>query len=342
MRIPEKELVSLEIYQEASHIDPLGLDDIFKLLPDINRAADTDALRDTLNDSVLQLTGGKLNTTASLAALRDLDFLASSYVRHGRNPIEEIVGLEDAFIQLGDNVGTVPRGTVATYALANPTGERERSFTGEPEETLFIEAVRNTSLVLESSLKDFIRTDATTALKGFDENLDIAISSIVLVMRALPPEYFTNEMRPYFDPLIIDGKKYLGAGGAQLQFVAFDYILWGATETNERYQKYLHENYAYLTPSQKESIALIMEKYENTPIIEHFAMSEDKVAAKAALGALQKMKKFRYPHRKLAQDNFKVRRPGQVGSGAYTTDILDVLLERTEMAIKVTEEIIAS
>ena len=342
MFTPEKELVSLEIYQKASRIDPLELDDTFKLLPDINRVADTDALLDALNHSIIQLSSKTLTTTSSLAALRDLAFLASSYVRHGRNPIEEVVGLEEAFIELGNNIGTVPRGTVATYAQANPTGERERNFTGDPEETLFIEAVRNTSLALERSLKDFIHTDAPTALKGFNNNLDVAISSIVSVMRELPPEYFTKEMRPYFEPLVIGGEKYLGAGGSQLQFVAFDYILWGATETNEMYQKYLKENYAYLTPSQKESMTLIMEKYDSRPLLEHFAISNDKVAAEAAIGALRKMKKFRYPHRKLAQDNFKVRSPGQVGSGAYTTDILDVLLERTEMAVEVAEGILTS
>lgn len=49
--------------------------------------------------------------------------------------------------------------------------------------------------------------------------------------------------------------------------------------------------------------------------------------------------KFRYPHRKLARDNFKIRPDGSVGSGVYTTDILDVLLNETIGAIEKLEGI---
>jgi hypothetical protein len=342
MRQIESLSPTLDNYTAASEMDPLRLDAFFAELPAINQAGDIDLLYTALAESVVNLIDNPPHSSASaLAALRDLDFIASSYLRHGRNPIEDVVGLEDALIALGQLAGTVPRGTVATYALANPADERLRSFTGDPEEVLFIDAVRQTSLALESSLQDFVSLDASEAFATLDTNLDTAIQSIVAVMRTLPPEYFTNEMRPYFDPLVIGGERYLGAGGAQLQFVAFDYVLWGADETDATYVKYFHENYNYLTPSQRTSIEQILEKYQNNTLLKHLALTDDKEAAVSALGALKKMKKFRHPHRKLAQDNFKVRKQGQVGSGSYTTDILDVLLEKTEQAIEVVEEVIA-
>lgn len=341
--VPNIETLTLttEKYIAASRLDPLGLDTYFEQLPAINKAGDIDSLYEKLTESVLKLDIEPTKTSyEALAVLRDLDFLASSYVRHGRNPIEDVQGLEGHLVELGGIVGTVPRGTVATYALANPDNGRQRSFTGDSEESLFIDAVRQTSLALESSLEDFVRQDPTTALIQLDANLDVAIQSIVSVMRALPPEYFTEEMRPYFDPLIIESKRYLGAGGAQLQFVAFDYILWGANDPDTTYHSYFNENYSYLTPSQQSAIAEIMAKYDQHTLLEHIAMKDDKTAALAAMDALKKMKKFRYPHRKLAQDNFKVRQQGQVGSGSYTTDILDVLLFKTEQAIEVSEGIL--
>ena len=338
----ETSTLKTEKYIAASRLDPLGLDTYFEQLPAVNRAGDIGSLYETLTESVLKLEIEPVESrNKALAALRDLDFLASSYVRHGRNPIEDIQGLEDRLVELGGIIGTVPRGTVATYALANPSDDRQRSFTGDSEELLFIDAVRQTSLALESSLEDFIRQDPTTALIKLDANLDVAIQSIVSVIRTLSPEYFTKVMRPYFDPLVIEGKKYLGAGGAQLQFVAFDYVLWGASETDTTYNSYFNENYTYLTPSQQSAIAEIMAKYDQNTLLEHIAINDDKPAASAAMEALKKMKKFRYPHRKLAQENFKIRQHGQVGSGSYTTDILDVLLLKTEQAIEITEGIIS-
>lgn len=341
MRNIEMPTPTLDTYTVASRLDPLDLDPFFVELPAINKAGDVVTLYNALAKAVIRLNEMQVTTASgALAAMRDLDFIASSYLRHGRNPIDDVAGLEECLIDLGHLADTVPRGTVATYALANPADERLRSFTGDDEETLFIDAVRQTSLVLEESLQDLIHNGAASALTTLDANLDIAIQSIVSVMRSLPPEYFTNEMRPYFDPMVIGGERYLGAGGAQLQFVAFDYVLWGADDTDPTYTQYFSENYRYLTPSQRSSIGEVLTKYDNNTLLKHIALNDDKEAASSALGALKKMKKFRNPHRKLAQSNFKVRKDGQVGSGSYTTDILDVLLQKTEQAIAVTEGVI--
>lgn len=339
MYTPERQQSSLDLYHESSFMDPLQLDEVFSALPSFNSSEDVATLSQILNSSVTKAYEADVTYSIpkSLAALRDLDFLASSYLRHRRDPIKDIAGLEGLLVELGNKAGTVPRGTVTTYALANPKGDRQRSFTGDYKESLFINAVRETSLVLEDSLQEFIHESPVAALAKFDQNLDVAIESIVSVMRAIPPEYFTTEMRPYFDPLTINGERYLGAGGAQLQFVAFDYILWGADESDPTYLRYFNENYDYLTPSQKSATKQILDKYDQNTLLQHIALNNDKEAATAAMGALKKMKKFRYPHRKLAQDNFKVRKPGQVGSGSYTTDILDVLLRKTEQAIEVAE-----
>jgi hypothetical protein len=58
----------------------------------------------------------------------------------------------------------------------------------------------------------------------------------------------------------------------------------------------------------------------------------------ATTDLLRKIRKFRYPHRKIAQDNFKLRPDDAVGSGSYKPDILDVLIDKTEKAIAQVEE----
>ena len=39
--------------------------------------------------------------------------------------------------------------------------------------------------------------------------------------------------------------------------------------------------------------------------------------------------KFRYPHLKVAKDNMNIRTEGSLGSGGYTSDILERLLSHT-------------
>lgn len=329
-----------EHYHEASLRDPLHLDVFFEQLPAINQAGDTDTIAAALHESVASLSTAPLDHQDAIAALRDLDFLVSSGVRHGLNPVRDVPGLEATLLALSGQVGTVPRGTVTTYAIANPTDSRRRTFTGDEREALFIDSVRDTSVALENALGQFEAQDPAVALASLDTSLDQAIRSVVSVMHNLSPDYFTHTLRPYFDPIEVNGQRYLGAGGAQLQFVALDYVLWGATENDPVYTSYFAENYDYLTPSQQALIGRLMAKNDGDTILKQIIVSGDRDSASAGLAALKKMKKFRYPHRKLARDNFKIRADGEVGSGSYTPDILDTLLWKTEQAITALEGVL--
>ena len=101
-----------------------------RVLPEYNRAGDTDTVRDITNEAILCLNIDALDTDSATASMRDLDFLISSGIRLGVDLVKESPRLEQALINLGNVACTVPRGTVSTYALSNPRGTRQRTFTG--------------------------------------------------------------------------------------------------------------------------------------------------------------------------------------------------------------------
>lgn len=73
---------------------------------------------------------------------------------------------------------------------------------------------------------------------------------------------------------------------------------------------------------------------------ERLSNGEDMAEVLISLVGLSKMiRKFRYPHRKVAEDNFKIRPDGSVGSGSYTPAILTDLIHTTEARIARMQEI---
>jgi hypothetical protein len=315
-------------------------------LPDLNTRGDIEGLREATAHTSGVLRDYPIDDPAdALAIIRDADFLTSSLLRHGENPFEGNPSLEEKLIQAGLVANTVPRGTVFTYAAANPTGERRRSFTGSPEEDAFISAVARSVLALDGAVDKMggissFSTDQQLqgALSDSSEAMDEMIRSIVEVMRAVPPEHFTNHMRPYFESLTIGGKNYTGSGGAQIQLVAIDFMLWGCEENDPEYLKFFEENVIYLTPTQQKSLESYLQANGEKGIVSMVAEDPEFDGGKqAAIDLLRKIKKFRYPHRKVAQDNFKLRPDDAVGSGSYKPDILDVLIDKTQGAIEKVE-----
>lgn len=105
--------------------DPLELDGVLRELPQHNEISDIHWLLATANMAVEKVVLlDAPDRTVATASLRDLDFIAGSLLRHGSDPFADVSGLEAAMISMGSAADTVPRGTIATYAAANPTGDR--------------------------------------------------------------------------------------------------------------------------------------------------------------------------------------------------------------------------
>lgn len=326
----------------VSKLDPLNLDEFMAELPFVNMAGDTQKIIDTTETATEKLFALEdTNSNEAFAALRDMDFLLGSGIRHGLDPITDVDGLEEGLIRLGKIAGTVPRGSVYTYSLANPNDNRQRSFTGSYEENEFIDAVRVGTGALDcaifalSQCSEYDKEGLIAGLDSTTEAMGDMVAAIGRVMRTVSPEYFTNNLRPYFDPAIIDGVSYTGAGGAQMQLLGIDRILWGNSDASEEYVRFYAENFQYLTPEQQRSVSLYFESNDRTVLetIVDEELGQDDPLSMSALRLLKSIRKFRYPHRKVARDNFKLRSNDAVGSGAYTPEILDLLIQKTENSI---------
>jgi len=323
----------------VAEMDPLNFDAFALDLPKYNETNDVRTLAGQYENMLA--TADTLHTPTpfeATAALRDLDFMAGSLLRHKAGNVAESPDAQAVLLRLGEQSNTVPRGTVFTYAAANPNDtSRRRSFTGTHKEELFISAVRQGAHAL-----DIVMDDLNEIAQGNSSNLDrantqmqVMVDSIVEVKRGISPAFFTYEMRPYFDSLTIGGTSYAGAGGAQMQLVGIDRMIWGADSGDNNYQAYYADNVRYLTPEQRTQIDDFVTATEGKSMLTLIKDRElPHSLALDALDLLRTIKKFRYPHRKVANDNFALRQEGARGSGNYTPTALDSLINRTEEAIK--------
>lgn len=302
-------------------------------MPNFNAAGNIDAIAEHAQAAISQAASINGEVTA-IASIRDLDFFLSSIVRHGVQPNSLIQDLDETMLGLGAIAGTIPRGNVATYATANPTDERQRTFTGERPERLFIRAVAQTALALDDALRIFGDQGYRKGLVALDSGLDDMVKSIITVKREVTPDFFTGKLRPYFDSMTIAGKQYLGSGGAQLQLVGIDYLLWGCTDQNQEYLDFFEENFIYMTPQQQTSVAKGLAQHNGQSVIDYLESNQDPEAIVSAISVLKKIRQFRYPHKKIADDNFKLRQEGSVGSGGYTPSILSLLITKNNNALK--------
>jgi hypothetical protein len=327
-------------YESIAKLDPLGFDEQAVALPGVNEACDAATLTEIMSglatDAAKALSEG-MDVDNAAASLRDLDFVAGSLVRHGAATVLERDIVQSTLWRMGVVAGTVPRGTVFTYASCNPDGERRRSFTGTAGEKLFIKAVKEGVDSLDICMDGISRvtTGDSSGLQVANANMSRMVSSIVTVARGVAPEFFAYQMRPYFDGVRVDGIEYAGAGGAQMQVIAVDRMLWGADCKDEVYADYYADNVRYLTPNQRDAIIAFEDDTSGRSVVTLIKCGElPAEAAVSALGLLRTLKKFRYPHRKVANDIFALRPEGSVGSGQYTPTILDKLIAFNEAAIK--------
>ena len=173
------------------------------------------------------------------------------------------------------------------------------------------------------------------ALSQATKGLEATKYAMVDVIRKITPEFFTSQIKPYFEPFIIDGSVVDAANGAQMPLTPIDQMLWGCDDDDPDYQEYFAHNSASLSQSQLQSLENFTRhsggKSITSWLVEH--RDERQVAVRSAIEILKTTRKFRYPHRQTARRNFGLRPRGSTGSGSYDVAILDTLIEKTENAI---------
>ena len=350
----------LEIYTRCalddytiSTLDPLGADEfLVEDLPRLNAGGETDKIYRVFG-RFLSFSSSSWSKLEAAAATRDVAMVASSLVKH-TSSLHQFPEIENVLMELSKITGEVPADTVTSYGPRNPAGRRMRTFTGEPEERFFISCVVEgmRSLPLAVSLLDVAQEYPLDSpefpyLVGLAaDNFDVMTNSMAKVRKRITPEYFTGKLRPYFEPKIVGGRKYLAPGGAQMPIVLIDLALWGGEDNNPQYIRYWKENVEYLPAvlrlrAQKISssgslLQKIKKEFQNRRVV-------CKESVRASLDAAEKLVvallKFRYPHLKVAEDNMAIRPQGALGSGGYDTTILRLLIASSESARQTIQEL---
>ena len=334
-----------EYDQEVAGRDPLSADAVLIHLPEVNERGDLAWLMEQAR--TLAAASVDVSTPVNACAgLRDLGFLVSSAVRHA--PELDISLLEPALLRLGALAGEVPRDTVYSYSTRNPRGVRRRSFTGTPEEELFINSVAQAGTRLNDAvqqLADVLHADwtapantdgaggpMTAALSTARSSVKVLQDNLLRVKRHVTPHFFSSQLRPYFPTFTVGGQAYAAPGGAQMPLLAVDVILFAHTASDSGagawHQTYLEENLRYLPPAHRAVC--------DTARARAASGADNRTLAGLAVetgnqgdfaGLLQDVLRFRYPHRQLARNNMLVRPDGSLGSGGYTDDVLDRIIE---------------
>lgn len=331
---------------EAAEIDPLGLDGFMQDIAAYNLSSNTTVLTRALESAIKLVPELPSHPDIAIASLRDIDIILSSLLRHEINPVEAQPGITSTLKSLGEIATNVPRGTIATYVGINPSDYRRRHFTSTEEEVLFVDSLAGGYHLLDSALNDIatIKNDSSTldivgALGSSMDAIDNMRNAIVTVHKNISPEFFSTNIRPYFEPLEVDGEVYAAPGGSQLQLLGIEYALWGCDSADAEYASYFIDNLKYLTAEQKHMMFNYLQNNGGESIFTRAQHEGDSSLRDEVANVMRSFRKFRYPHKKVADDNFAIRPDGSVGSGHYTPKLLVHLILQTNGKIKqLTEE----
>ncbi|MFB7372422.1 monodechloroaminopyrrolnitrin synthase PrnB family protein [Streptomyces sp. NPDC056222] len=341
------DVASVEFNTEVGRLDPLNLDIDLRRLPKMNEAADVDALARVLGEALpteQRIAGFTL--PECLAAMRDLGMYLGSLKRHGVVAFDVVAGATEPFELLGRRTCMIPRDTVYHYTCWNPTGERERLYTGNPMERALIDAVRTCVPELARAL-DIGRSlsEADPRSPGYtgDWTSFIAcVNAVDTVMRAVladvSHEFFARQLRPYFDDVCVAGRTYMGPAAAHVPLFLIDLLLWASDGGSEEYLAFCEEFASHTLPGWRERYA---EWRAKPSLASRFAaalgepLTPDESlhvqAGSRALGeALRVLISFRGKHLVMARRAYHEDvRLYERGSGGASTELLDAIMTLT-------------
>ncbi len=341
------------INEKVAAIDPLGADPVMVFLPRWNETGNLEEIIHATTQLIHSSTM-PTNRTEAMAGLRDLGMFAGSLRRHGYEPVEYVMGLEEVLLRYGGIADGVPRDTFFSYTLGNPSGERRRRFTNLPEEEIFISSLSKGLVAQQETLLRLVEVYSLDLKSSiFSERIEEAIANfdgnvhaMADVYRSISPDVFTNQMRPFFDPIKVQDREYLAPAGSQMPMLLIDYLLWGSNDNSEEYRNFFNHTLPYLPKECRELSTLIslqgsllsrvkvhLERKEPT--------TDEKISLDSIIKFINRVIAFRRPHMSIAEANFKLREPEAVGSGGYSMEILEYLFGKTVEARDILRGIVA-
>lgn len=346
-------LIRSGLLAEVKGMDPLGLDPVFLELPERNKQSDTHWMCEQLiahtHESLL-LHAETMDLRVALAIVRDLGILVASLRRHGVQVSDKAPLVEHVLLALGNRTGMVPRDTVFHYGPGNPRGERERTFTGDDNERMLIEATRIAFPHLEEAVERCVRLSETPILSNsFAEEaeaasiaLDGLITSIILTRKSVDPMFFAVHLRPYFEAVRLGENEYAGSAAAPLSVGMIDHLLWSSDCTHVDYRSFQDHNILYNVPEMKRLYTELMGK---PSLVTRFLQTECSDAdmrkrnAVALDSILSQIINFRGKHLAVAKSAYSLQNRLKaiwikgasnvynIGSAGYGLDTLEMILD---------------
>ncbi|MCB9204939.1 MAG: DUF1864 family protein [Flavobacteriales bacterium] len=333
------------ISNEISKLDPLNLDAFFNQLPSLNQNLEVSLLIDKLREITKSYLPTTFSINDALAATRDLGMIMSSVRKLGIQPVSAVSDLEVFLETLSEITNMVPRETSYHYGPWNPIGERERRFTHFPDERGLIEGVRIAIPGIELAIREInqlsnlsLNDPAFESLaKSAALHVYQAVDGIGETIKKTDPYVFSHELRPFFDPIRIGGKSYIGAGGGQIPLFVVDVKLWlGNHSPNSEYVSFIKDSVFYLPPELRPiCVDSLLEPSVINQKFAEFGSVEitDQVikGMESLLSVIQVLLKFRKPHFQLAQRTLSKENRGNytTGSAGYTNSFNHMVLEFT-------------
>ncbi len=320
-------------------LDPLNADQFFREFTKLNDSADIPELVKKVTALVEpKIDFNTVNYLDALAILRDLGMIAGALVRH-KVDLSDIPHIEEKLVKAGIIADEVPRDTVFSYGPRNPQGIRQRRFTGIHEEQFFINSFTDGMSHLCDCMVNLFQareikldnTEYAPHIIKATESFRLMLSAIIDVRKNISPEVFTYKLRPFFDPVKVCGKEYLGPGGTQMPVILIDKLLWSGLIEVDYYQQYYSENLRYLPASYRRFGNIISGKRSLLDLFDNDQLSADSkiitVSLVSLLNFLTELVRFRAVHLQVARENFALREGSDVGSGGYRPDILEYLFK---------------
>jgi monodechloroaminopyrrolnitrin synthase len=333
----------------VAEADPLNAHSEMRQLCALNRDADLSGILSLLrailpSPPALQM----FSFVDAAASMRDIGFFLGSIRRHGHEPVALVPGLESVLLDLARLTDLPPRETLLHVTVWNPSGSRERSYTGLSDELHLLESVRLATPALESALSgvlalheisarslEFVKTCEIVA-----EHLAKMVDSVVYAFRHVSPATFMAELRPFYDPIQVGGRSYLGPGAVEMPLFVLEHLLWGSRCEHRGYIEFKETYLPYILAPFRAAYALhagrpsVVERV----IAELSSNGSSHVPLEHALRALDRvfdsLLRFRAPHVRLAQKAYEAQPDAhaEVGSGGYAPSMLEELLTLTRQA----------
>ncbi|MBL3656960.1 monodechloroaminopyrrolnitrin synthase PrnB family protein [Fulvivirga sediminis] len=322
-------------------LDPLEMDDFFRILPEYNQNGNVRKLVEALYKHLPypdKLSG--FNYEEAIAAMRDIGILLGSIKRHGHEPIDEVPELDYVLDILSEKTDLPPRDTLLHYSVWNPSGQRMRTYTHFEDEAGLIESVKMAMSPVVKAIYYLVELHNTDVdSEQFAEICHLAdnsfkqmVQAIVFAMRKVDTGVFSKHLRFYYDPIKLYGRDYLGPGAVEMPVFIYDHLLWGADCDDEQYYAFQNTYVPYVLPQLRD----IYYNYKGRESLSskvqeallHNKNSENVMKSAEALRNMFKtLVSFRMPHKRMAEDAYSKQSERATGSGGYSTGILGAIIK---------------